>query len=133
MDQPPLVKDQPIVRHRLTVIEKLYHQTHGGEPVCIESTYEIQLQTDEEVYSRNQTIDETPVTLDYGWLNGKPINQIIVTNKETAPNKVIKIDFGGLAGLFILPGQSSRFLPGSPVTIYSKSGSLKCKIQVIPG
>lgn len=130
---PPPTKDQPIVRHRLTVVEKMYHQAHGGEPTCVESVYEVQLQTDEEVYSRSLTIDETPVPLDRGWLNGKPINQIVIHNKEAAPSKQMFVGFGSDVGLLVLPGQSSRFLPSGELTIQSMSGSLKCKIQVIPG
>ena len=133
-NRPSPVKDQPTVRHRLTVVEKLYHQTHGGEPTCIESTYEMQLQTDEEVYSRNTVADKTPVRLDLGWLNDKPVNQIVITNRETAPDKLIKIGFDDSVMHFVvLPGQSSRFLPAGSVMISCLHGPAKYKIQVIPG
>lgn len=131
---PPSAKEQPIIRHRLTVVEKLYHQTHGGEPTCVESTYEVQLQTDEEVYARQLAVNETPTKLDLGWLNDKPINQIVIHNKETSPTKPIFIGFeGSETRLIVLPGQSSRFLPSRDVVISSASGSAKCRVQVIPG
>lgn len=111
----PRTREQMQVHHRLTVVEKLYHQVHGNQPVSIGSTYSIPLATDEEAYNRKTRTTNVSTLVDFGWLQGKTVAMLIVKNNEKPGDlsKIIELSIGS-GVLLIAAGTSARFCPKNP-------------------
>lgn len=53
---------------RLVVVEQVYHQQSGQDPVCADSQFGRLLHSDEQVYQRILKINDQWVRLDTGWI-----------------------------------------------------------------
>jgi hypothetical protein len=121
----------PASKSRIGVVESVYCQQPGDNPISAESRFSRWLNTDEQPYSRKIKVTEEWQPLDWGWL--KKASMLVVVNEEgrflqvqptpqercDAISKVVEIgiavclDGGTLNIPFaeILPRESSRFSP----------------------
>lgn len=76
----PAVRD--LDRARLTVTQKVYHQSVGEKPLVIESAFGRWLTTQEQPYTRHSRVGETWQAIDGGWTRG--LSQLVLENKEGA-------------------------------------------------
>lgn len=145
-----------ILKSRLTVVESLYHQSFGEEPVRVDSRFSRELESDEQPYSRRLKATEGWQPLDCGWV--KDPGMVCVTNeegkhfqvnptkeeKEALARKVLEILIspGQLnresmgwesLGWLIPPGESFRGCPPShKIWIRSQSGVTRFSVFTIP-
>ena len=79
-----MVTEAPKIQDRLTVVEKVYHQQHGEQPIQIERSFERMLQTQDAPYNGHprRTISEEWTPLDFGWLEDGGVSVAYVINDE---------------------------------------------------
>ena len=135
-------------KSRIVVIENIYHQVTGEQPMCVESRYTKHLDTEEQVYQRRLVVDQKPRLLDLGWVEipamihvqneeGRNL-QVVPTEEELEEIKLKDIILSYTdywEGFIIPPGESQKFIPTgtSSLIIRSNHDKAKCTITVYPG
>jgi len=71
----------PDIKNRVTVVEQVYHQIVGQEPVPFESRYSYELQSDEQAYHRSCKAAEQFEAIDLGWLTNQE-GMLVIRNEE---------------------------------------------------
>lgn len=144
-----MTDDTVVTQDRVTVVEKVYHQTAGEEPFAVENTFSRNLKTQEQPYSRRCTATEEWQPLDCGWLKGN-VGMLIISNLAgtgltTIPSgderaeiekQVLEIcDEDCVDGAWLIPpGEAMRGIPkdASRLCVRCQSGSIKYKLSLIP-
>lgn len=138
----------PPPNNRLTVVETVYHQTFGEQPVSVESRFERELQSDEQMYQRRKIATEEWQPLDLGWVEevgcvvaqnteGQFL-QLIPTPEQRAENakKILEVAYLPAAGMvfYVPPGESLRLYPSHPkqLVIRCQAGTVKYTVNIIP-
>lgn len=137
---PPTIEHQPVVVHRLTVVEHVYHQINGGEPANIPpSGFVKNLTVEEEAYT-NPTIRTKSelVPLDCGWLSESPISLLLIKSKEDGKladkDQTIELWMNDFCFAEIPSGESCRFRPKDISLIKVRSNKpAKYTLSLIPG
>lgn len=135
------------MRNRVAVVETVYFQAHGEQPLPpIESRYYRWLNSEEQPYNRNLKLTETWTRLDMGWLGdaGLLVIHNVPERLQTQPtdkerlamaNKVIELTYDTANPEWvILPGESLRAHPtrAKDLFIRCRSGECRAYINVIP-
>lgn len=156
MRMPDSIPPRPAVA-RLTVVETVYHQAAPNDPTCTEARFGRVIESDEQPYKRQIVVRERWDELDLGWLKGKPIGQLILSNAPTnwqrwptpeekaeAEARVVEIThvepdeaIERFAAPFarVRPGESCRFEPVDPgaLRVRCRSGETRATLTLIPG
>lgn len=79
-----MTTEAPKFQDRLTVVEKVYHQQHGEQPIQIERSFERRLQTQDAPYNGHprRMIGEDWTPLDFGWLEDGGVSAAYILNDE---------------------------------------------------
>lgn len=153
----PLAQPEPKeVPDRLTVVETVYHQPWGEEPVAVESRFSRDLQTRNQLFERRCRVGEDWQPLECGWLG--EAGMLVIENREgrflqrvptdeereAAAAKVLEVgwepdgatmhDPPATAQWIIPPGESIR---GQPATLKSlrlrcRSGECRFTVYLLP-
>jgi hypothetical protein len=137
---------------RLSVVCEVYHQDMIDEPSNFRLTWERFLKSKEQPYIRKKGLVATPEwsSLDYGFLNGKPISLILIYNlegiftqvvptveeKSAAEGKILEIAYvDATRGFLIPPRESYPFYTDVPtdVVVRSRGGNCRYSLVAIPG
>ena len=145
------------VKSRLTVVGRVYHQQYGKSPSEIESRFDRELESREQVYTRCLEATEGWQRLDCGWLGR--VGMLVIRNEEgklqgqnptdaeleRAARKVLEVTYsrGPLKGnrndtnrlcWLIMPGESMRALPTHPTKLYVRcqSGTAEYTVFLVP-
>lgn len=145
-----------VVKDRITVVERVYHQRFGEQPVQMESRFGRELSDGEQPYIRtgvNCKATEKWGLIDSGWI--RTAGMIIIVNeegkfrqikpteeeREESNKKILEVAYlcsGVLASnnhrWFVLPGESMRACPSDikSLGIRCQSGEAKFTICVYP-
>ena len=146
-DNPLPVSEKPLAR--IVVVESVYYQILGEEPLQLSSRFTRPLTTEEQFYQRRVVIDDKWSSIDKGWV--KEVSLIHVSNEtgtrlrtkpseeenEDMARRVIELSFdnkvrGG--GMLVLPGESQKFFPAERCIPFIRClhGSATCTITVFP-
>lgn len=85
---PPLPAPEetikPLEHAYLTVVETVYHQPAGGQPISVNGNWGRQLTTDSQPYLRRLKVGPDWQTLDLGWLgeDGEGVGLLVLVNTE---------------------------------------------------
>lgn len=138
----------PPPKNLLTVVETVYHQVFGEQPVSIDSRFDRELSSDEQMYQRHKVATENWQPLDLGWVSNA--GTIVIQNTEgklsqTVPTpeqkaeiakKIIAVSYNSESKeeFYVMPGESTRLHPSHPdkLLIRCLSGSAKYTINAIP-
>lgn len=134
---------------RIVVVEKIYHQLQGEQPIGCEHQYSQELRTDEQPYERRCVATEEWQPLDCGWL--EDVSMLHIVNEEgqfkqvnptdeeraEAAKKILEVGHylpHECSDWLILPGQSMR---GCPMTagqlhIRCRSGKACYRLRFYP-
>ncbi len=141
--------EQGVKPGRIVVVETVYHQQAGADPVSTESRYAAELTTDEQPFSRVLKVGEEPVKLD-AWLTDSRLIHIAVLKshhqrkpdaEERAARAAMMLEVscgdregGRAADWLVAPGESMRARPASldSIRLRSQSGILKVAVTVFP-
>lgn len=136
-------------KNRETVVETVYHQVLGEEPTSLETRYNRDLESNEQVYERQAVATEEWKLLDCGWLSGN-VGLLVIRNeegksrqtnpteaeKEELAKRVIEVCHLGsvLGGWFIPPSTSMRGYPSHPPSLRIRClhGTAKYRLFLIP-
>lgn len=147
----------PDVKDRLTVVESVYHQPFGEDPVEIPSRFSRNLKTREQLYCRRLVATEKWEPLDCGWL-GNAVGMLVVSNnegknqqvnptneeREVLAAKVLELfcsqgdrtmlSAARQAHWLVPPGESMRGCPAAAQKIHIRcqSGTAKFTLHLIP-
>ncbi len=94
--------------NRFTVIDALYHQTEGGEPVAVSNPFGRMLSGDEQAYRRLMKFGKASVPLDFGWVGEAGCGMIYLLNSG---RNTVYVYCQHVAVFKIRPGESCRFEP----------------------
>lgn len=68
---------------RIVVKDLIYHQVHGEQPTVMELPgFTRALKTDEQLWSRKQTVGPEWTALDIGWFKDQPCGMLVIENLE---------------------------------------------------
>lgn len=133
---------------RLTVLDTIYHQAVGAEPVTHETNFSRMLASDEQPYVRRVTAVAEWKLLDCGWVEPSMVKlentagqqlQVNPTREERRAIDETIVDVGVYhAGAYVtvarlLPGESLRFSPVGEIFFRCQSGECKCNLSAWPG
>lgn len=146
---------EPAVKGRWGVIESLYFQSPGDDPLSVDHRFGGQVETDEQPYMRKKKVGENWEPLDCGWLQGtkmllieneSPNYQKVPTDEERRRDKEKVVEVGldmiEIKGSHcyktfasIPPGQTARFLPAdlASLGVRCQAGQTTYKVTLIPG
>ena len=124
------------VRHRLTMVQRIYHQVNGGDASEMSSSSSRTLESDEQVYERHSSVTEEAVRLDLGWIGqgNLPVALVVLRNDED--EGVVEVVFPGAdVTLLVHPREQVSFCPTHPdqIAVRSQGGKLKFTTFVVPG
>lgn len=138
------------LKSKLTVVDTVYYQCVGGEPVSVESKFSRELDSDEQIYQRHSKVGEDFIPLDCGWLE-RNVGMLLITNEEgknlqahpteeeaeTLSRRVLEVRYkgNGLAGGWLIPpGESFRGYPSNTenLVIRCQVGTAQFTINLIP-
>ncbi|MFA5056488.1 MAG: hypothetical protein WC485_00105 [Opitutaceae bacterium] len=144
-----ITAESPASRNRVTIVEHVYHQRQGGEPVEFVTRCSRKLNSDEQPYIRELLITEKWMALDCGWVNNPGL--LLIRNKEgDTPGKIptpaeaselaqriIQVAFDANdsdASWLIMPGESMRAVPrnASRLSIRSLHGNIRASLCLMP-
>jgi hypothetical protein len=139
-------KISPPPKNRLTVVETVYHQVSGEQPQSVESRFDRELQSDEQMYQRCKVATEEWQPLDLGWVpdpgtivienNEGILQQVNPTpeQQEELAKKILVLSQDSGLGFEVRPGESFRFSHDAPgvLLLRCRSGSARYRISVIP-
>ena len=130
------------VKDRITVVEKVYHQSVGEQPTQADVVFVRNLLTKEQPYVRHVKVGENWTPVDYGWLNS--VSFVVIQNDEgkfvvvptpeelaTVMARVVDVSFKesvGHGSLQIPPGESLRCSPSDDTS--TKALCLRCRSGV---
>lgn len=137
---------------RLSVVESIYHQTHGEQPTVVESRFGRWLNTPEQPYARRFRAGEEWVSLDKGWVedaamlvlsNDEGRNPQVVpseADKRELAQRAVEIGLAQMHGkppqpfAVVPPGESARFQPTNLETLMLRcwKGSARVTLTLIP-
>lgn len=124
------------VRHRLTMVQRIYHQVNGGDASEISSSSSRSLESDEQVYERHTTVAEDAVRLDLGWIGQGNLSVALVVVRNDEDKGIVEVVFPGAdVTLLVHPRESVAFCPTHPdqIALRSQGGKLKFTSFVVPG
>lgn len=141
---------------RLTIVDMVYWQLQGEQPIVISSQYGRELKTAEQPYIRRIAVNEGWTKIDLGWV--KEAGLIVVANdppifstqptkveRELAESRVVELVWDTeypWFGFRILPREDVRFHPipqwdgeenkSIPFYVRCLNGSTKITVNAIP-
>ena len=135
----------PETHTRITIVEHVYHQVSNEDVSHFQATYEEQLSSNEQVYSRRYQITDEWKPLDLGWFESKDVGRILIKNegygyrdKNPSPEEIAS-DLDQIVyvdNLIIHPLDTLRFCPCiSSITgmkVRAKHSTSKITITVFP-
>jgi hypothetical protein len=138
----------PPPKNLMTVVETVYHQVFGEQPVSIESRFERELASEEQMYQRRKVATEDWQSLDLGWVSDagtvviqnteNKLLQVIPTPEQKAEiaKKIIAVSYNPESNqeFYILSGESIRLHPShaDKLMVRCLSGNAKYTINAIP-
>lgn len=139
------------LKHRLTVVQTVYHQLPGQQPKSYESRFDRELETHEQPYERHTSVEEEWQPLDVGWLKDVGVGMLVISNdegnfnvvnpskeeKEAVAKKILEISYEEIHygnTWLIYPRESMRACPTllMPLFIRCQSGNCKYTLQAFP-
>lgn len=135
---------------RITVVEQVYHQSLGLEPIQYTARYMRRIDSEEQPYQRTTKAGPSFQKLDCGWIKeasllcirneeGKNIHWIPTKEERQRMDKrVLTIAFGAdavcLTAIQVLPGESCRFCPTflDSILIKGVEEGVRYSLTVIP-
>lgn len=145
VEQPAEPKE---IKNRITVVETIYHQEFGENPVMVESRYSRELESYDQPYERKLTATTAWTPLDTGWI--KECGLLVIKNreshmmmqiptpeeKEELAKKILTVSYRhqGRTGWLILPGETMKAHPNTlgDLGICSLHGNVKYKLYLYP-
>jgi hypothetical protein len=134
-----------IERARVTVVDKIYYQQHGDQPIVVDVAFSKDLKASEQPYVRKTSADESWKPLDCGWIDSVGIVHITNVNGafpavipsekevEEARKKILEIRYQDSECCFLIPpGECIRLSPShaAQLRIRSRHGTTKYVIRV---
>ena len=122
--------------NRLTVVELVYHQTLGEQPVCVESRFVRSLASSEQLYQRRKAATVAWQPLDFGWVDdpgtivicnteGLPYQQLrTLEQRQAMEEKFLEVTYDGCPQeltFIIRAGESMRLHPSKPLRLQLRS------------
>lgn len=156
-DRPTLEIEPRKVMGRISAVLKFYYSSPNVQPTIVCDQWGKWGETDLAAYHRPYNIaDGEWDALDLGWLKGKPIGMVLLSNDEgrglgtgvvlsaekkaDEDKRVLEICFGDAraelsADILILPNSTQQFLPVDPasIRIRCRYKSAKYTVTVFPG
>ena len=135
---------------RITIGDRLYHQTTGDQAVVAGTSLSVMVESDEQVFHRRTQVSESTEALGLGWFAEKPeqISYVRIANeegnflqvnptdeeREATAAKVLILSVSGVPFCRVIPGDSIRLNPidASKLAIQSASGVTRFSIHVYP-
>ncbi len=134
---------------RVTVVEMVYHQNEGMDPVSFPSQYSKRIEGDDESYHRRMKVGTEWRSLNEGsWVRSASlvlIRNVTGDNRSTIPTPQEVVDVqkcileikgsdDAKALIYIPPGESCRFRPSdlSDLVIRSMYANTICVMTIIP-
>ena len=139
-----------MLKSRLTVFEKVYHQRPGEQPRSFEASYDRELESGELPYVRELTIGGDWQRIDCGWVTQGLVcikneeatfHRVVPSGAEVddAQARVIIVACGDLAGgsdggFLLRPQETFRAEPTDlkNVQLRCRHASARCTLTVIP-
>jgi len=122
------------VPNRITVVEMVYFQSPGENPLGVESRYSRKLTTDEQPCERRLKATENWQELDRGWVDQASL--IVISNQETIAGKILEVAYRDAYQdtWLVLPGESMRASPSdaSRLIVRSQSGTTRFTANLFP-
>jgi hypothetical protein len=129
---------------RMTVVDIFYHQVFGEQPESVESRFERELSSDEQMYQRKKVATEEWQPIDLGWV--KEVGTVFIQNiegqfhsvnptveqKEEIAKRVLEFTFAQCKECFLIPpGESMRCSPTSAGSLMLRCRSGQAKYLVV--
>jgi len=135
------------LKARLVVVETVYCQSPGEQPVAVESRFGRALNSQEQPYRRVIKVGESWQPLDHGWV--EEASMLVISNEEgkylqvvpteeqrkELETKVVELAFPGQSGCWLIPpGDSFRGCPSGlgSLLVRCRKGMSKCVVHVFP-
>lgn len=126
------VKPRPVMKPRLTVVDKVYFQSPGDDPVDASTSFSQEIESEEQPYSRKVTIKEGEEwkLLDFGWI-GQTCSMMVLENKGQSP---IEFRAFQLVLFDVPPGKSVRIpnLMFDAFSVRCPTGTTRYLITLFP-
>ena len=139
------------LKNRCVVVDTTYHQNGRNQPTAVESTFSLDLATDEHPYQVPMTVAEEWQAVDLGWLDRCSMlvlknlegvfTQIIPTEEERrdALAKVVDVSFDPprfgvdkTIHAYVPATASTRMWPSGPVHLRCQSGEARIVVFAMP-
>lgn len=124
----------PQAPSRLTVVEMVYFQLVGENPIGAESRYVRGLTTEEQPCERRLKATENWQHLDRGWL--EQVSTLVISNREKVAEKVLEVAYCDAPHdcWLVLPGESMRATPSDAtrIMVRSQSGTTRFTAHLFP-
>lgn len=136
---------------RIVVVEYIYHQLPGQQPIAVENRFSRQLASLEDPYFRRLTVGREWLALDTGWVKSaglvslcnemdKPVVNLSAAEHETWQKRQLQVSVGEhkTGCLLLLPGESLRIQPEENPTIWLRVhpncpvDTLRCALAAFP-
>lgn len=134
------------IADRLTVVESVYHQRAGRDPIAIHHRWDRTLSDSEQSYSRELNITEQWQPLDCGWIT--TAGMLIIANEEgqflqtiptdedrqAAMKRIVELRCGDSPPWLVLPQECFRGQPSdvSSIQLRCQHDSARCTVHLIP-
>lgn len=142
-EQPKQAKE---IKNRITVVETIYHQEFGENPVMVASRYSRELESYDQPYERKLVATPTWEPLETGWIkecglmiikNREECSRMVIPTeeeKEELAKKMLEVSYGDRDGWLIPPGETMKAYPRSleGLGICSLHGNTKYKLYLYP-
>lgn len=91
---------------RVTVVENIYCEIEGQEPINCSSRYMVSVVSDAQPYMRYQRLTELQQSLDIGWMD-----ECSLLHLSVEKGSVVEVFAAGVLFAYIYPGRSMRIEP----------------------
>lgn len=129
VESPETDVERPAI-NRLTVVEQVYHEVSGSDPVCRESRFQRILSSEEQPWQRTKKIGPVYEKVDFGWI--EEASSVAIRCDGPYP---IAVAFSISNGAWeVVPGESLRGTPDQleKLVIKSLGGPTKYTVFAVP-
>jgi hypothetical protein len=130
----PITTPAKSLASRLVVIERVYHQRPGQQPITTQSRFSRTLESSEQQYVREVTVTEEWTPIDTGWI--KSAGMLHLSNDERDAAKVVQVTVQGsnIPAWLVIPGESLRGMPADAgrLMVRCQRGTARCTLTLIP-
>lgn len=125
-----------VPQDRVVVVEQVYHQTEGRDPVMVESRFSKPIGSQEQPYKRIMKIGQEWRDVDMGWLRGEKIAVLHLLNESKDKRCIVHVRGRDTeTDWLLLPGESMRGVPavGFVPQLVCREGTATVAVTVYPG